>query len=173
MNSSITLSKKCIADPDPRIFVMKCKTSGRMDISQEATHFYPFYTHASVFFWQGYISHRILAHLDPLRHLYVAVNLPGIDNPPPFQLSLICNLLYEPFFGGGDCRLRPPGDAKRHFIGQDRRSHKPFAKITKFASGRQQKLRKQQKCKSFKISQFLLIDSWHFLTDRKGNFAYN
>ena len=114
---------------------MKCKTSGRMDTSQEATHLYPFYTHASVFFWQSYILHRILAHLDPLRHLYVAVNLPGIDNPPPFQLSLICNLLYETFFGGGDGRLRPAGDAKRHFIGQGRRSHKPFAKITKFASG--------------------------------------
>ena len=56
-----------------------------------------------------------------MAHLYEAVNLPGIDDPPPFHLSLICNLLYEPFFGGGDGRLRPPGNAKRHFIGQQGR----------------------------------------------------
>ena len=60
--------------------------------------------------------------VDPLLHLYVAVNLPGIDNLPHFQLSLICNLLYEAFFGGRDVRLRPPGDAKRDFIGQGRRA---------------------------------------------------
>ena len=48
-------------------------------------------------------------------HLYAAVNLPGIDNPPPFQLSLICNLLYETFFGGGEGESKASWGCKKGF----------------------------------------------------------
>ena len=70
-------------------------------------------------------------------HLYEAVNLPGIDNPPPLHLSVsdlqssLSALFggFEPFLGGGDRRLRPAGDAKRHFIGQGGRRANPLPRL--------------------------------------------